>query len=86
MDNPDIDREYCFVRLRDGNTEWATFTRFADGSAYVVDANYERIFEERDGAWEIALNWLRSEEFVPQHEAIQRSMIPASWTPPNQRG
>lgn len=83
MDDYDFDREYFFLRLRQGSTDWAKFTRFEDGSAYVINADFELGFEQCDDAWQLALNWLEAEGFVTRDEAVRRSMIPAIWEPPN---
>jgi hypothetical protein len=77
MDHPEIDREYSFVRVLDGKVECAAYTRFSDGSACVSGTEDERIYEERDDAWQLALDWLKSEGFITREEAIEKSLIPA---------
>jgi|KBSSwiStaDraftv2_1062776.scaffolds.fasta_scaffold1026251_1 hypothetical protein len=82
----EVGKVYRFKR-RDGNGELvAYFTRFDDGSAYVVFDEFELICEQDDDAWLIGIRDLEKRGFVLDGLLTKDGMppgyfeqVPGSW-------
>ncbi len=65
MRKPKREKEYVFVRTREGETETALFTRHEDGSGSFVLQGQVYGFDCSPHAWEIALAELGRLGFQP---------------------
>ena len=82
MLDPKINKEYVFVRLRDGVIEQARFGRSSDGGALVMREGFASVHEHAPDAWRNGLAELADAGYMECEEAKRAGLIPSDWIPP----
>ena len=79
MADPEVGREYRFVRRGPGGIEQIKFSRYADGSAVIFRQGIATIYECSKDAWRDAWDVVERGGYVAADQAKNAGVVPENW-------